>query len=246
VLKRIFLVLISSVCLFAAMLVWADEKADIANIKDRFAKILPGEMPDQVSQSVLPGIYEVVYGAQILYMSSNGQYVIQGDLIDLNKRENITESTRKVQRARLLNDIQDETTIIFTPEKVKHTITVFTDIDCGYCRKLHKEIQDYLDAGIKVRYLAYPRSGVNTDSYYKIATVWCSDDKNVAMTESKAGVKLPRKSCDNPVQEHMKLADQFGVTGTPTIVLEDGEVVPGYVPAARLSRMLDDAKQAAL
>jgi len=228
------------------MLVWADEKADIANIKDRFSKVLPGSTPDHISPSVLPGVYEVVYGAQILYMSSNGQYVIQGDLIDLDKRENITESTRKVQRAKLLNDIQDDTTIIFTPKKVKHTITVFTDIDCGYCRKLHKEIQDYLDAGIKVRYLAYPRSGVNTDSYYKVVTVWCSGDKNNAMTESKAGVKLPRKSCDNPVQEHMKLADQFGVTGTPTIVLEDGEVVPGYVPAARLSRMLDEAKQAAL
>ncbi len=240
------MVLVSSVCLFTAMLVSADEKADIANIKDQFAKVLPGAIPDRISPSVLPEVYEVVYGAQILYMSSNGQYVIQGDLIDLKKRENITETTRKVQRAKLLSDIQDETTIEFTPKKVKHTITVFTDIDCGYCRKLHKELQDYLDAGIKVRYLAYPRSGVNTDSYYKAVTVWCSTDKNGAMTESKAGVKLPRKSCDNPVQEHMKLADQFSVSGTPTIILEDGEVVPGYVPAARLSRMLDDAKQAAL
>jgi len=244
VLKRSFLVLITSVCMFSAALALADEKTDIANIKETFSKVLPGSNPESIKQSVLPGVYEVVYGAQILYMSGDGKYVIQGDLIDLAKRENLTESTRKINRAKLVKNIKDGTTVIFEPKEVKHTITVFTDIDCGYCRKLHREMQDYLDAGIRVRYLAYPRSGVNTDSYYKAVTVWCSGDKNDAMTESKAGTKLPRKDCVNPVEEHMKMADQFGVTGTPTIVFENGEVVPGYVPAERLTKILDDAKKA--
>jgi len=225
---------------------WADEQADIKEIKKVFSQIISGGTPDVVAPSAIDGIYEVVYGAQVLYMSKSGRYVIQGDLIDLENRTNITEGTRSIQRAKLVKNIDEKSTIVFSPDSVKHTITVFTDIDCGYCRKLHREIEQYTDLGIKVRYLAFPRSGVNTKSFHKAVTVWCSKDQKKAMTDAKAGVKQETINCDNPVKEHMKLAEQFGVSGTPTIVLNNGEVVPGYVPAARLAKMLDNEKHASL
>ena len=221
----------------------ADEKSDIAAIKKTFSEILPGTKTDSIKLSALGGLYEVVYGAQVLYMSGDGRYVIQGDLIDLVNRANLTEETRSAQRGQLVQNIKDDTAIIFAPQKVEHTITVFTDIDCGYCRKLHREMDQYLAEGIKIRYLAFPRSGVDTKSYYKAVTVWCSDDPQTALTEAKAGVKQERKTCDNPVIEHMKLAEQFGVSGTPTIVFANGEVIPGYVPAGRLSRMLEKVSE---
>jgi len=224
----------------------AGEKEDIKAIKKVFSSIMPGTTADAIAPAAMNGLYEVVFGAQVLYMSPDGRYVIQGDLIDLVKKENVTEARRSVQRAHLVKGIKDETAIVFEPKEAKHTITVFTDIDCGYCRKLHREMQDYLDEGIRVRYLAFPRSGVNTKSYFKAVNVWCAKDQQKAMTDAKAGNSLNKKDCVNPVKSHMKLAEQFGVSGTPTIVLNSGDVVPGYVPAARLVKMLDKEKKVAL
>jgi len=226
--------------------VLASESSDIKAIKKVFSEVLPGAKVDSVKMSHMKGLYEVVYGAQVIYMSGDGRYVIQGDLIDLKDRTNLTEATRSVHRAKLVGNIKDDTSIIFAPQKVKHTITVFTDIDCGYCRKLHREMEQYLAEGIKVRYLAFPRSGIDTKSYFKAVTVWCSKDQKSALTEAKAGTKQEKISCENPVKKHMKLAEQFGVSGTPTIVFDNGEVVPGYVPAARLAKMLNGNKQTAM
>jgi thiol:disulfide interchange protein DsbC len=220
--------------------VFADNAKEVAVIKKALANIIPTKKPDVVSPSAIPGIYEVVYGAQIMYISADARYFVQGDVIDLKNRVNLTETTRTVQRKKLVKKMDESKMIVFNPKgKVKHTISVFTDIDCGYCRKLHREIDTYLNKGIKVRYLSYPRSGPNTKSYYKAITVWCSKNKQEALTRSKSGENLPRKNCDNPVDEHMKMADDFGVSGTPTIVLENGEVIPGYVPADRLEKILD-------
>jgi len=250
VLKKLFLLSLIgvyfSLSACTAERVESHEISEVKAITKVFSEVIPGAKPDTVSPSTIPGVYEVVYGAQVIYMSKDGRYAIQGDLIDLKSRVNVTEGARSVQRTKLVKKIDEDSTIVFEPKNVKHTITVFTDIDCGYCRKLHREMDQYTDLGIKVRYLAFPRSGVNTDSYYKAVTVWCSDDKKQAMTDAKAGVKQERKTCDNPVIDHMKLAEQFSVSGTPTIVMENGEVVPGYVPAARLSRMLDNVKTASL
>ena len=250
VLKKLFLLCLISVFFSlsacTAERVESSEISEVNAITKVFSEVIPGAKPDAVSPSTIPGVYQVVYGAQVIYMSKDGRYAIQGDLIDLKSRVNITEAARSLQRTKLVKKIDEDSTIVFAPKNVKHTITVFTDIDCGYCRKLHREMDQYTDLGIKVRYLAFPRSGLNTDSYHKAVTVWCSDDKKQAMTDAKAGVKQERKTCDNPVADHMKLAEQFSVSGTPTIVMENGEVVPGYVPAARLSRMLDNEKTASL
>jgi thiol:disulfide interchange protein DsbC len=131
--------------------------------------------------------------------------------------------------------------VVFPPAgPTKHTVTVFTDIDCGYCRKLHQEIADYNQQGIKVRYLMYPRAGVGSESYNKAVWVWCADDRQDAITRAKRGEEIPHKTCANPVKEQFELGQTLGVRGTPSIILENGQMVPGYVPAAQLAQMLDE------
>jgi thiol:disulfide interchange protein DsbC len=150
-----------------------------------------------------------------------------------------------------MEELDKDSMIIFSPEsgKAKYTITAFTDIDCGYCRKLHSEMKDYNDLGIEVRYVSYPRAGLNSPSYEKAVAVWCSVDRNKAMSSAKAGASLEQlkkaeqvkdQSCKDPIKQHMKVASMVGVTGTPTLVMDDGSVLPGYLPAQRLLQALQE------
>lgn len=216
----------------------ADESKDLATVKAALKNAVPQAEPDRLTASVIPGMYEAVYGAQILYVSSDGRYLLEGDLYDLKTRTNLSENLRQVGRAKVVNDIDPKSMIIFAAEKPKYTITAFTDIDCGYCRKMHRQIDEYNELGITMRYLAYPRSGADTESYYKAVSVWCADDRKAAMTEAKSGKTPPRRECDNPVKQHMVAAQGVGVSGTPTLVLENGRVIPGYVEPARLLQIL--------
>jgi len=215
------------------------ESKEIIELKKIF-KGLVGRAPETIKASQLPGIYEVVMGSQIMYVSKDGRYLLQGDLFDIKTNINLTENTRSEKRVGLLNSIKESDMIVFKPRKANHRVTVFTDIDCGYCRKLHREMDSYLKEGIEVRYLAFPRSGPNSKSYYKAVTVWCSDDRQKAMTEAKSGKEQARKDCVNPVKDQFELGQAFGVTGTPSIVLDNGELVPGYVPAERLKKILEE------
>ena len=210
-----------------------------AVIEKSLQSISPGFKVDEIAPSPIKGVSEVLVGPRLFYVTNDGKYLFQGSLIDIKTRTDISEERRKASRLKAVNAISDDEMIIFPARNPRHTITVFTDIDCGYCRKLHDEIDQYNARGITVRYLMYPRSGVNTPSYYKAVSVWCEDDRNVALTDSKSGKTLPRATCDNPVQAHMELGELLGVRGTPAIVLDDGEMMPGYVPAAKLSRALD-------
>jgi len=216
-----------------------DSGADLVNAAIK--RVMPNVTPDSVKLAPIPGLYEVIIGAKVLYISTDGKYLIEGDMFDLVKMKNVTETKRNVGRLKAVNDIDEDTMIIFKPEKVKHVVTVFTDIDCGYCRKLHREINTYLDEGIEIRYLAYPRSGVNTPSYFKAVGVWCADDRKQALTDAKNGGKVLKTSadCKHPVKEHMAVADVVGVSGTPTLVFSDGHVIPGYLPAEKLIKFLD-------
>jgi len=222
----------------------ADEAKEIANIQKVLSELMPQTKADSIKPAAFPGMYEAVYGPQILYISADGRYMLEGDLYDLKSRTNLTESKRQTGRAKIVRDMDEKDMILFSPaaEKVKYTISVFTDIDCGYCRKMHKEMDEYNKLGIAIRYMAFPRSGVDTPSYFKAVSVWCADDRQEAMTKSKAGVTLPKAECDNPVKKHMEAANLVGVTGTPTLVLENGRVIPGYVEAKRLIQMLDQLK----
>lgn len=212
---------------------------DYAQMRLNLAKIMAAK-PDSITPSPIAGLYEVVYGAGIYYASKDGRYVVKGDILDVEKKNNITEQRRTGTRLSAINKVSEDKMIIFAPKKVRHTITVFTDIDCGYCRKLHNEIDTYLKEGIRVRYLSMPRSGLNTPSYYKAVAVWCAKDRKDALTRAKKDEQVEQKSCDNPVEEEMNLAEEVGVSGTPTIITESGRMLPGYVPAPHLAQILDE------
>ncbi len=213
---------------------------DTADIAKRLAELLPDQKPDSIGLSPIPGYFEVSYGTMIFYISKDGRYMLQGDVVDLNTEKNITEDKRGQVRLKLLSTVPAENMIVFAPEQVKHTITVFTDVDCGFCRKMHSEIAQYNQLGIKVRYLAFPRTGIDSPSYDKAVSVWCAKDRNQAMTDAKADKSIEVKTCPNPVKQEFEMGKKIGVTGTPTLVLEDGSLLPGYVPPDRLLKLLDE------
>jgi thiol:disulfide interchange protein DsbC len=212
---------------------------DMAQVRAAVAKIVPGVAPDAIVKSSVPGFYEVTYGADVFYVSGDGRYLFNGSVVDLKDGKNLTEDKRGEGRLKLISGIDEKSMIIYSPKVVKHRITVFTDIDCQYCRRMHQEMAELNGLGIEVRYLFFPRAGVGSKSYDKAVTVWCSANRQQALTDAKAGKSLPNKKCDNPVEKHMALVEKLGISGTPAIVLEDGTMVPGYVPAARLLAVLE-------
>lgn len=202
---------------------------------------LAGREPDAVRNGPIEGLYEVAYGAQIFYISADGKYLLKGAFMDVHSGRNITEQRKNQLVKAELKDLGEDKMIVFPADDPKHTITVFTDIDCGYCRKLHSQVGTLNDLGVTVRYLFFPRSGPDTPSYYKAQWVWCADDRQQALTDAKNDKPIPHKSCDNPVDEHLKLVHEFGLRGTPAIVMEDGSIIPGYVPPKRLVAALNGA-----
>ena len=215
------------------------ESADRAAIQKSLQSLLPEFKADKISPSPIKGISEVMIGPQLFYVTNDGKYLFQGSLIDIKSRTDISEERRKTARLNAVNAMGDDRMIVFPASKPRHTITVFTDIDCGYCRKLHGEMDKYNAEGITVRYLMFPRAGIDSPSFKKAVTVWCSKDQLDAMTRSKSGENLPNASCDNPIKEEYELGQLLGVQGTPAIIMEDGAMLPGYVPAARLAKVLE-------
>lgn len=216
----------------------ATVNADEAAVRKTLQKLMPSSKIDSLKPSAVKGLYEVMQGTNIFYVSDDGLYLLQGNIIDVNAKKNITDEKLAGARVAALDKIGTDKMIIFKPEKSKYTVSVFTDIDCGYCRKLHSEIDQYMAEGITIRYLFYPRAGKGSDSYNKAISVWCADDRNAALTLAKSG-KIPEpKTCDNPVDETMRLGNEFGVRGTPMLVTEKGTIFPGYVPAKQLAQAL--------
>ena len=211
-------------------------------IETSLREVLPDMKTDQIRPSPIEGISEVQVGPRLFYVTNDGRYLLQGSLIDLHTRQDISEERRKAFRLEAVNDVGEQNMIIFPAKNPRHTVTVFTDVDCTYCRKLHKEIGRYNDLGITVRYLLYPRTGANTPSYYKAVTVWCSENRQDALTRAKSGEALKQRDCPNPVMSIMDLGQAVGLQGTPAIILDDGEMVPGYVPPEKLAQALDAEK----
>jgi thiol:disulfide interchange protein DsbC len=224
---------------FLTQTLMADASDPEQKIRDKLATLVPGMEPDTIKATPIKGLYEVVYGAQIMYFSADARYMVQGNLLDLDVREDLTEKTRGKARVKVLEKVSEDEMIIFSPAKSQHTITVFTDIDCPYCRKLHAEMEEYNKAGIKVRYLLFPRTGINSPSFNKAVSVWCAEDSNKALTDAKQGKEVEAKTCENPIEDQITLGQMVGVTGTPAIILEGGELLPGYRPAKQMSAMLD-------
>lgn len=237
VISKVFVIL--AVCLMVNPAF--SEQSDLETARKNISAKFKGVNPLNITQSPIPGLYQVAMPPRFFYVSANGRFLVDGDLIDLTSKENISQGSRNKSVSAAINAMGEDSMIVFGKDTLKHTITVFTDIDCGYCRKLHNEVKNYNDLGIRVRYLAYPRAGVGSGAFQKAEAVWCSKDKAAAMTKSKRGQTVKADKCKNPVARHYALGEQIGIRGTPAIILNDGTVVPGYIPAARLSKALNQA-----
>lgn len=205
---------------------------------------MEGVKAEDLHATPIPGIYELLRGADAAYVSPDGKYAIIGDMYETGTNNDLTENRRRDQRLKMLAAIPEAQMVVFGPENAKHTITVFTDMDCAYCRKLHSQIADYNKLGIKVRYIAYPRSGPNTSSWHKAEQVWCSADRKAALTEAKLGKSLPGKICpDNPVAKEYALGEQFNLQGTPTLILGNGAMLSGYLAPPDLVQELKNVER---
>jgi thiol:disulfide interchange protein DsbC len=210
------------------------------------ASHIPGAKPSEIRATPVPGIYEFKRGAELVYVTADGKYGFAGDLYRLEDHANLSDLRRRELRLALINAVPESSMVVFAPAKPKYTVTVFTDVDCQYCRALHKQIAEYNRLGVKVRYMFYPRTGPNTASWSKAEQVWCSADRRAALTAAKLGQPLKAAACQpNPVADEYALGQSIGLTGTPGIVTESGELLPGYSPPDELLEELQlEAKEA--
>lgn len=220
-----------------------DKPEDV--IRDALKSLNPEIRIDDVRPSPLDGIFEVTVPGQVVYVTGDGKYLMQGMLLDIPNKVDLTEKRRSELRRTLLAAAPSSQRIVFKPKgEVKHTVTVFTDIDCGYCRELHKHMTEYNDRGIQIEYMLFPRAGVGSESYRKAVASWCAKNQQEALTKAKAGEDPGNATCVNPVEAQYNLGQQVGVTGTPTLVFPDGSVAPGYVTPDQLEQRLVAAEAA--
>jgi len=231
--------------LFTAGLAQAADPVDpkLEQVRSSLAVFLPNLQIDHIAPSAIPGLYEVTFDSRLMYVSENGRFILQGSIFDLEAQRDLTKPRLGEIRAQAMEALGEDNMLIYEPAEARYQITVFTDIDCPYCRKMHNEMAGYLERGIRFRYLFYPRAGKDSPSYNKAVSVWCADDRRAALDRIKGGAKLPERSCDNPVDKHMTLADKMPIRGTPAIVLNSGEVLPGYLPPERLLQVLQDREK---
>ncbi len=204
-----------------------------AKLKARFRS-----EPSSLKESQIPNIFEVMYGTEVVYISADGKYFLAGDMIDLETRENVSEVAKRSVRKGIL-DKQDNKPVVFKAKDEKHVVKVFTDIDCPYCAKLHREVPELNAKGITIEYLMFPRAGIGSESFKKAISMWCADDQLQAMTDAKERKPINPKTCDNPIEAQYNLGQEVGVTGTPALITTTGRLIPGYMPADRLAAALE-------
>ncbi|MEM9301825.1 MAG: DsbC family protein [Pseudomonadota bacterium] len=226
--------------LIAAPLLAFAQDDEFDGVRSAMQSLVPGAEIDSIRPAPFPGFAEVLLGAQLIYISLDGQYLIDGRLIEIATRKDLSEAAKgTVRKDRLAGVSNDERFVFPTSGEPKHRLTIFTDIDCGYCRRLHQQMAEYNDLGIEVTYLMFPRAGIGSTSFNKAISVWCADDRNDALTLAKSGQDPESQSCDNPIEEHYQLGRELGVSGTPALVAEDGTLIPGYVPPGQLIERLE-------
>lgn len=240
VVTRIGIIVIAAFSLAGAQ-VLADD-AELAKVRETVAGMFDGINAEDVYASDIDGWYTIRKGAIIAYISGDGRYLLQGDLIDLVDQVNLSEKDRNKARVRMMTDISDDQLIVFKPENVRHVVSVFTDVDCTFCRRLHSQIDEYMDEGIEIRYFLYPRSGPASPSWTKAEQVWCADDRNEALTLAKLDKNFDTHDCDaSIISTHYAMGQDVGLRGTPAIVLEDGTLFSGYLPPRQLSEAIASA-----
>jgi len=209
------------------------------NIREGLKNILPDEaVIELIEPSPIPGIYAVYYGdLQPIYVTQDGSFFIYGDIykININSISNITQKSVAERRKLILENIPSEELISFKSSNEQFSVIVFTDVDCGYCRKLHNQIDEYNSLGISINYAAFPRSGLGTSAFTKMVGAWCSDNPKDSMTKLKNNSKLDISFCENqPVSKQYIIGKKLGVDGTPAIFSMDGEMFPGYIEPEEL------------
>ncbi|RPG42759.1 MAG: DsbC family protein [Gammaproteobacteria bacterium TMED112] len=226
--------------LFLSLFVLSNEE----NLKDKIEKILPSGLPiNFIEASSIPGFYVVnVANNQILYVSKSLEFVLAGEVIQL--KEGQITSLNDVYQTKFIKDIvstiDTNESINFISNNEKYKLTVFTDISCGYCRLLHSEIDSYLDEGLTINYLAFPRDGLTGNVYKNMVSAWCSQDQRQSLSDLKKGEEIKQIECPNPVSDHFRKGSLLGITGTPTIILEDGRMFSGYMPANELIKIIEN------
>lgn len=222
-----------------AGLAHAADDAELESVRAKVAGMFEMIDPENVSRSSVDGWYIIQKGSVVAYVSADGRYLMQGDMIDLDQNVNMSEVARNDSRREMMASLPDDETIVFSPEEKKYRVTVFTDTECTYCRRLHSQINDYLAHGIEVRYVLYPRNGPASSAWNTAEDVWCANDRNNALTLAKLGRDFETSSCKSTaVQEHYVMGRDVGLAGTPAIVLDDGTLIGGYVTPDQLIAQL--------
>lgn len=231
---------LSALVFVAIPTAFADGDAEeLEQVREKITGIFDEIEPQHISKSQVNGWYKIQKGAIVAYVSGDGRYLLQGDLIDLEEKVNLSERSRDDARRIMMSAVPHEHMIIFSPDEVKYSVNVFTDVDCTYCRRLHSQIDEYLAEGIEIRYFLYPRNGPRSKSWVTAEKVWCSSNRNEALTLAKLDKEFQTSECDaSMVSSHYLMGQDVGLQGTPAIVFENGELVSGYVPADRLSERL--------
>lgn len=238
---KIFMGMFVSSVLMSGFAMAEDSAIDTKALGEQL-KPLFGDLPDSINKTPVEGIYEAVFGMELIYVSKDGRYFFSGDMIDGSTRTNLSEASRTTARKTEVAGIDPKNTISFKAKgDEKHVISVFTDVTCPFCTKLHKEVEKLNEQGVTVQYLAYPRAGVGSGSYKQMVNIWCAEDQQDAMNKAKNGESVDAKDCDNPVANHFALGQKLGVTGTPALVTQAGTLIPGYRPADQLVKMLETA-----
>jgi thiol:disulfide interchange protein DsbC len=224
----------------ATAIISAKEAAAEEKVKQQIKTAFPEVTVESIEKSPLHGLYQVTAGPVIFYASSDGHYLLLGDVFDLTRQDkdkrNLTENLRKKSRLELLKSIKTSDMVLYQPKTVKGVVTVFTDTDCGYCRKLHSEVAQLVELGIEVRYLAFPRQGVGSPTYDQMVSVWCAKDRAKALSDAMDGKEIETKTCQNNLAEQFSIGQKMGLNGTPTLLFPDGTLVGGYVPAEKLAK----------
>ena len=215
------------------------------DVRARVVSKLQGASPADVAMSPIPGLYEITMGGVIAYVSADGKYLLSGNVYDLDSQVNLTATRRNTARAKALATVSESNMIVFGPANAKMTVTVFTDIDCGYCRKFHNQIADVNKAGVRVRYMMYPRTGPDTESWSKAEQVWCAADRRDALTRAKRGEALKGKACgDSAITAQYELGADLGVEGTPAVFTQNGDYIGGFLTAPELVQAIREAQTA--
>ncbi|PJK08904.1 hypothetical protein CO614_10550 [Lysobacteraceae bacterium NML120232] len=210
---------------------------------ERALKAIQGLNPnikiDDLAEAPLPGFQQVIVGGQTLFVSDDGRYLLQGSLFDMQEKKDLSSDALSKMRQRLLAQVPRAERIVFPAANPKHVVTVFTDVECGYCRRLHNAMDEYNKLGITVEYLAFPRMGPASPDFALMEAVWCSNNRNKALTDAKNGKHPQAVRCTNPVMSQWTLGQQIGLQGTPMIIGANGQNTPGYMPPEQLLQWLE-------